>query len=236
MKQYVLTSALFLCLILNAQADIYNGFYYDILKLEKTIARTQDLLSETTNTRDLKKLEKELKRLNKKMRSLQASHAETEALIKEVWQIDSGLCAKVSRVTNAEGTLTHVYVKVVSRTSEEYINLSRHHYVACAYTSVGQEAINAHVCTSRAGTNTVTITVAYGCDALKALGHEYAHVLYIVPNLATYMKFWTSNDDFHNGHSKDDPSYFFLNEIEQNYLNRYIEYTQSKRNLNERSF
>lgn len=228
MIRYVLTTALSLCLIFTAQADIINGYYYDLLKLEKKINRATASLEEATDIKERKKLEKALKRLNKEMDAMRVRHAETEELINEVWKIDSALCALVSGVTNAEGSLTHVYIKVVSRTSEEYLSLARKHYVACAYTSVGQAKDNPQVCTSRAGTNTVTITVCYGSNALKALGHEFAHVLYIVPNLEAYIHFWQHDDDFHNGHSNDDPSYFALNETESSYLKHYMAYVSRK--------
>ena len=138
--------------------------------------------------------------------------------------IDPELFAEVSKVTNAEGTLTHVYVRYVSRTSREFTQLADNHFVAKGYTSMRQSDNNKNVCCSRYGTNTISITIAYGCDEKIALCHEFAHVLYVVPNLSGYMEYWNSSNHFNNGHNIADPSYFIQESVERSFLSRYDDY------------
>lgn len=82
------------------------------------------------------------------------------------------LFGEVSKVTNAQGTLAQVVVQFVSRVDEKYTRYVNNHYKADAHTSVSQSSESEHVCYSLYGTNTITITIGYGCDEMKALGHE----------------------------------------------------------------
>ena len=224
MNYYILTFALFLCPFFTAHASVENGFLREKLILEKQIRNNKSLLNDETDTKTFRKIERNITQLQKKYETVNKKFTETQELLSSLEFIDPKLYAQVSSITNAEGTLTNVYVRYVSRTSKEYTSLASDHFKADAYTGVRQSADNENVCSSYYGTNTISITIGYGCDERLALGHEFAHVLYVVPNLNKYMDYWSRNNDFCSGHSLSDPSYAFLESVEQNFKIRYNEY------------
>jgi len=231
MKRYVLTIAL-LCSILSVQADVMNAFYREKLILERDIKKIEVLMQETPDKKSARDLEKQLKKLQKQYAIVMKNYSDTQELIKTIAIVDPELFANVSAITNAEGTLTNVYVRFVSRVSEEFTYFTRRFYTADAYTSVRPAKDDEHVCTSLSGTNTITITIGYGCNEIQALGHEFAHVMYIVPNLKEYMNYWNRNQNFCNGHSKSDPSYFIITPIEDSFQRNYMDYMKREKSNN----
>ena len=229
MKRYLFIATLFLCPFLTSNAEIINGFSQKKMLLENKINHHKELLHKTSDSKRIKQLTKELKRMQKNYELVSRKYFETDELLFTVKEIDPELYEQVSKVTNAEGTLTHVVVQYVSRVDDEYTMYVNNHFKANAYTSVGQSKENEHVCTSHSGTNTITITIGYGGDARKALGHEFAHVLYIVPNLNEYMNYWSRSNDFCSGHSIDDPSFDYLEKIESDFFKKHHEYMKREK-------
>ena len=224
MTRYLLTVTVFLCPFLTIQADILNGFSQEKMFLESRINYCQKQLNEISDKKQVKQLTRELEKMQKNYELVLRKFTETEQLLTVVEKIDPELFARVSGVTNSEGTLTQVVVQYVSRVDDEYSLYANGHYKADAYTSVRPSKGSNNVCESRFGTNTITITIGYGCDARKALGHEFAHVLYIVPNLSTYMEYWERSEDFCSGHHIDDPSFEFLEKIEGEFFQKHHDY------------
>jgi len=231
MNRYVIAIAL-LCSFHSLQADILNGFHQQKLILERDIEILQEAILSLDDDRDIKTFEKQLKKLRKDYTIVNKKYSETEELINTISIVDPELFDKVSNVTNAEGTLTNVIVRFVSRVSEEFTYFTNKFYAAKAYTSVRQAKDSDHVCTSLSGTNTITVTIGYGCDELMALGHEFAHVMYIVPHLKEYMNFWNRGNEFCDGHSKSDPSYFIINPILKNFRENYMLYMEWEKSKN----
>lgn len=87
-----------------------------------------------------------------------------------------------------------------------------------------------NVCASLYGTNTITITIGKGCDQKLALGHEFVHVLYVVPNLSNYSNFLYRTNNFRQGHSLSSPSYTFLETVEDSFSTKYKEYLKNIKN------
>ncbi len=229
MKRYALTITLFLCPLLTVQADILNGFMQKKLILENKINYHETLLNQEKDPKNYKRITKDLKQMGRQYEAISQKYKETEKLLTTILIVDPELYTLVSNITNAEGTLTHVYVRYVSRTSKEFTYYTDEHFKAYAYTSVGQSKENKNVCTSHSGTNTITITIGYGVDARKALGHEFAHVLYIVPHLNEYINYWSRSNDFCSGHSIDDPSFDFLEKIESDFFKKHHEYMKREK-------
>ena len=223
MTSYQLTVVLFLCPFFTIYGDILNGFAQKKMFLESRIKLHKNTLSEASTPRRIKQLTKELKSMQKDYDLVSRKSMETNQLLKEVKEIDPDLYKQVSKVTNADGTLTQVVVQYVSRVDDEYSNYVDNHFKADAYTSVRPNKDDNNVCESRFGTNTNTI--GYGCNARKALGHEFAHVLYIVPNLSAYFEYWKASDNFCNGHHIEDPSFDFLEKTENEFFQKHHEYT-----------
>ncbi len=160
---------------------------------------------------------------------------ETDQLLIITKLIDPELYEDVSQVTNSEGSMTHVYVRYVNRTAKEFTFYIDNHFKANAYTSVRQAADNKNVCESLYETNLITVSIGKGCDEKLALGHEFAHVLYIVPNLSEYTEFLNNNNCHVNnkfcvGHSPFDPGYVFINAVEDQFKARYKKYLKGSKN------
>ena len=73
-------------------------------------------------------------------------------------------------------------------------------------------------------------------DEKLALVHEFAHVLYIVPNLRYYSDFIKNQNwhEIHKNHSDNhsiyDPSYTFLKSIDESFAIKYKEYLRNVKN------
>jgi hypothetical protein len=229
MKKYALAMLILLCSSLSLHAAIINGFLQEKQKLEKEIQKTVELLNNHPLEKTKKQLEKKLRQMRKKYAKVSKNYSQTAELLTTFEFIDPELYSKVSKVLNAEGTLTHVYVRYVDKSSDEFTYFSREHFNAKAYTSVSPSADHPNVCTSLYGTNTITVTIGIGCDELIALAHEFAHVLYMVPNLKEYvyfMKYRNSkiNLTAQHGHSWNDTSSTFMKSIENSFTARYENY------------
>lgn len=229
MKKYALAIFILFCSSLSLQSAIVNGFSQEKQKLEKEIRRTVDLLDNDPLQKTKKQLEIKLRQLRKRYEKISVNYARTAELLTTFEFIDPQLYSQVSKVTNAEGTLTHVYVRYVDKSSDEFFYFTREHFNAKAYTSVSPSNENPKVCASLNGTNTITITIGIGCDEIKALAHEFAHVLYIVPNLKEYVYFMKylnkkTNPTAQHGHSWNDSSSAFLKSIEDSFTARYENY------------
>ena len=228
MKKYALAVMTLLCSTFTLDADIINGFSQEKQLLEKKINKTVELLNNNDSGKANKKIEKQPDTSFNENENSTICVILNPQLLAEIEFIDPELFAQVANLTNADGTLTHVYLRYVSRSSEEFTYYTNHHFKAKAYTSVRQSPDNPNVCMSLYGTNTITITIGIGCDEKMVLGHEFAHVLYIVPNLKEYSYFMKYRNKKVNttchGHSPNDPSYAFLKSIEDQFTANYNEY------------
>jgi hypothetical protein len=229
MKKYALAILILLCASLSLQSAIINGFLQEKQKLEKEIRSTVDVLNSDPLEKTNKQLEKNLRQIRKRYEEVSVNYARTAELLTIFQFIDPQFYSEVSKVTNAEGTLTHVYVRYVDKSSDEFTYFSREHFNAKAYTSVSPMTNHPDICTSLYGTNTITVTIGIGCDELIALAHEFAHVLYMVPNLKEYVYFMKYRNNKINltaqhGHSWNDTSSTFMKSIENSFIARYENY------------
>ena len=228
-----------LCSSLSLHAAILNGFSQEKQKLEKEISRTVDVLNSDPLQKTKKQLEKELRQMRKRYEEVSKNYARTAELLTTFEFIDPRFYSELSKVTNAEGTLTHVYVRYVDKSSDEFSYFAREHFNAKAYTSVSPSVNHPDICTSLYGTNTITVTIGIGCDELITLAHEFAHVLYIVPNLKEYVYFMKYRNNKINltarhGHSWNDTSSTFMKSIENSFTARYENYLGKTKNSNTR--
>lgn len=229
MKKYVFIIALLQCHFPSVQASIINGFLQEKLILEKKIKNVVELLNEDNTDKATRQIEKKLKKLRKEYAKVITKYSDTEQLLVSIEFIDPDLYELVSNVTNADGTLTHVYVRYVNRLSDEFTYFTDNYFWAKAYTSGRQSEINSNVCTSLYGTNTITVTVGIGCDEKMVLCHEFAHVLFVVPNINEYSVFLKSQNKFiknyfSRGHSPLDPSATLSESVENSFSAKYKAY------------
>ena len=236
MKTYAVIMLIVLCPFLPVQANIFNGYLIEKQKLEKQIESCATSLEDADTEKSKRKIEKNLKRLQKDYKAVARKYAHTQQLINLVKLIDPALFKAVSTVANAKGTLTHVYVRCVSSLDEDFARYANFHFNAKAYTSVSQAKGKVHVCRSPYGVNTITITVAKCDTEILALAHEFAHVLYTVPNLKTYTEFITriTNNmnarQFGRGHHPGDPGRHHMLSTERKFKENYARHLKETEN------
>lgn len=229
MKNLIIALIIVLSAQFSAKSNVINGYLRDKLILEKDIQKSLALLNEVSRQKDSLQIEKKLKKLRKEYAKINTKYAETEKLIQDIRTIDPELYEKVSTLTNAEGTMTHVYVRYTNRTSKEIRYLFEGQFKAFGYTSVMQDKKNEKVCVSYFGANTINVIVCKGCDEKFVLAHEFGHALYIVPNLKEYVSFSKdpnslSNADSHTGHSAYDPTNDMVKSVEDSFTLKYKDY------------
>jgi hypothetical protein len=233
----LITALIIISAQFSTKSNVINGYLRDKLILEKDIQLSHALLKEANRQKDSLQIEKKLKKLRKDYSKINKKYGETEKLLEEVRTIDPKLYERVSTLTNAEGTLTHVYVRYTTRTSSEIRYLFEGQFKAFGYTSVMQDKKNENVCVSYFGDNTINVIVCKGCDEKLVLAHEFGHALYIVPNLKEYVSFSKdpnslSDADSHTGHSAYDPTNDMVKSIEDSFTLKYKEYMNRLENQN----
>ena len=158
----------------------------------------------------IKKCVKVLRNLQEKEKALTVWHDKTEALLRQLQDIDPVLYHEIDSLADSEGHPTDVYVKVVM--NGELI------HGAMATTNLDQCPDNPNVYTSEYGRHTVCVKVCELRNMLLHLVHEFGHVRYQVPHLKSYMEYYQrsyGNDsdnftvlhEYNVGHNTDDPSH-----------------------------
>ena len=237
MKKYALAILILLCASFSLHAALLNGFSQEKQKLEKEIRRTVDVLNSDPLQMTKKQLDKKLRQMRKRYEEVSVNYARTAELLTTFKFIDPELHSEVSKVTNAEGTLTHVYVRFVDKSSDEFSYFTKEHFNAKAYTSASPSQNNQRCVLLLYGTNSITVTIGIGCHEILALAHEFAHVLYMVPNIKEYTYFMkyrnkkVSNAACH-GHNPNDPSLAFIKSVEDKFSINYASYV-SKNKIND---
>lgn len=127
----------------------------------------------------------------------------TEEAIDQLRTVSPKIFLASDAVRDKRGRRTDIYVKLVhkerSRLPLEGANF------------LWQHANDKDLSVSEFGNRTASIEVWINCNAVLLLSHELGHVIYIVPNLATYVDFYKSayarvGDITYVGHKYQDPS------------------------------
>jgi hypothetical protein len=146
----------------------------------------------------------------------------TEELIRQFRNISSGIFFEIDSIKDRRGRPTDVYVKVVTK------ERSRVPLKAASFLSHAPHDKDA--CISEYGLYSVVADIGIADNSLTLLGHELGHIRYIIPNLASYTKFY--NSEYRNvviglqyvGHSRHDPSGKYADAFEKRLLEDYATY------------
>ena len=212
------TIALLFCILFipfgPLRSKIINGYSAKLAATRLTIHNLDSLVRDPDlSDRELKKIKKcvkVLRNLQEKEKALTVWHDKTEALLRQLRDIDPVLYHEIDAISDSEGHPTDVYVKVV-------VNGQLIHG-AVATTNFNQCPDNPNVYTSEFGRHTVCVQVCALKNILVSLAHEFGHVRYQVPNLKSYMEYYNkyyNNDSdkftpmhqYNVGHNSDDPSH-----------------------------
>jgi len=128
----------------------------------------------------------------------------TEELLVHFRTIAPDLYNEIDSIKNIAGQPVDVFVKFAAE----------HEMALGAYgtTNLAHDENDNNVYTSEYGPGTVSVKIASVNKSLSLLAHEFGHVKYQVPNLASYYKFYSTtylNNAFNSryiGHNSNDPS------------------------------
>jgi hypothetical protein len=106
----------------------------------------------------------------------------TEELIHQLRMVSPGIFLEMDNIKDKRGRPTDVYVKLIPK-EKARVNLEAVSFFEQALTD--EDANN-----SMYGDYSVSVDIWIGNSALFLFCHELGHIKYIVPNIATYSKFY----------------------------------------------
>ncbi len=213
-------------LLIDVNGDsIKNGYQAELDAAKRQVATLEDIASSDNNSEEIKKIAtKRLKHENKNLTKIQKLYNQTEQVISDLQNIDSELFNEINTITNSEGTETDVYVKAFIMSDNDPIY---------GTTNLKQNPKNENEYNSKYGLNTVSVRVQVG--NVETLAHEFGHVKYQVPNLATYAKYYDTHYGNKSGypgkeigHLPGDPSGQMVNVVMKRFYQAYKEYKKNK--------
>ncbi len=203
--------ATLLCLILSfsiANAKIINGYTNELKKAEMALKNLNALTQDTTLSRKKKNLlKRKIREISIRKKRCTNYYQRTEALLLLLTKREPDLFFEIDNIMDAEGNLVDVYVRVVGD------NVFSNGVVAT--TNLACDKGNPNIYVSEFGPKSVSVHIYKYGNPLMNLIHEFGHVRYQVPNLASYMEYYmlnyTENYIEKNGqklgHKYDDPSH-----------------------------
>jgi hypothetical protein len=181
----------------------------------------KDILSKDP---DLSAAEK--KNIREKIRTLvnyMTYYQITDTLLKQFRTIAPDLFSEMDTLKDSRGRIMDIYVKFTPKNESP---------VQAAGVASFQHAGNdPNTCTSEYGEGTVSIKIWIVNKALWVLSHEFGHLKYVVPHLASYVKFYKKkynrSTDPELGHRPDDPSGRMALTFEHRFGQSYSRYLKS---------
>lgn len=202
MKSYVLFTMVSLLVSGTAGAEIKNGYEKDIAGARESRKRLHQILASENSTPipNIKLLRNQVSKVDEFITNYEL----TARLLAEFRTISPALFDEINLIKDRHGRPVDVYIKLINK-AELPAPLK-------GTTNVEQAKGDKHAYYSEYGFNTVSVKVAIGKRSLWALAHEFGHIAYLVPNLASYMEDYINYYKKKNihpsamGHQPDDPS------------------------------
>jgi hypothetical protein len=168
-------------------AEIKNGYGPDMKGVRESLKGLQKLLTDDSQLSLLQKIEIKAK-VDKLMQYIIYFEL-TEQLLDQFRAISPRLYDEIDTIKNRAGQSVDVYVRFVA---ERNMPLN-----TAGTTNLGCLETNSDIYQSEYGPNTVSVKIASLPRSILLLAHEFGHVKYQVPNLSTYMIFYSAN--YQNG-------------------------------------
>jgi hypothetical protein len=167
----------------SAASDLFgrirNGYEQHLHTTRETLrALRTKLAAGDLSFRDRMKAETEIEKLTTYL----ACYELTEELIGRMKSVSPGIFSDINAIKDKKGRPVDVYVKLVSK-EKARLNLK-------AVTFIGPVLGDEDAGCSEYGPLSVSVEICIGDNALFLLSHEFGHIEYIVPNFASYKKFY----------------------------------------------
>ncbi|MEO5600557.1 MAG: hypothetical protein ABIR06_06500 [Cyclobacteriaceae bacterium] len=229
MKTYVLSITFSLLILYHSTAAIKNGYGIDIVGARESLRSLKLLLKDNVQLSVFQRIS-----INTKINDLEnfiIYFELTETLLEQFKMISPELYFEIDMIKDSSGTMLDVYVKFVPE-KEMVAGVA-------GTTNLAQEEKDQNAYSSEYGVRTVSVKIAIVNNALSLLAHEFGHVKYQVPNLATYCKFHSKyylENGYKGksmGHNDNDPSGQHAREYGKRFREKSLAYQrQNKTKLN----
>ncbi|MEX2231294.1 MAG: hypothetical protein WD824_03995 [Cyclobacteriaceae bacterium] len=193
MKSYALSTIFLLLAISVASGKILNGYENEIHTARSSLKHLTTL---TPDRNVMSRIER--------IKEFILYYELTEKLLQQFQNISPGIYQQIDSVIDFTGRQVDVYVK--------FVPVSEMHPGAKAITNLNQMENDPHGYQSSYGPYTVSVKITITKHSLLILAHEFGHISYQVPNLATYVDFFSRQYTDHHmkadylGHKPNDPS------------------------------
>jgi hypothetical protein len=140
----------------------------------------------------------------------------TEELLQQFRKLSPDTYDEMDNVQDKRGRVVDVYVKFIpTRWASTPLN---------GVTFFGRSSKDEDAHHSKYGENSISIEICSEAKSLFLLYHELGHAKYIIPNLASYARYYSRNRGeqienlSYSGHGKGDPSGAIAKKFEKKYL------------------
>lgn len=224
MKTYALfVIGCFFLLSTSSPAKIKNG-YVDIQSAHGSLRSLKILLKDDRSLSVFQRLS-----LRNKMADLIEfiSYYElTEKLLDQFKTISPALYHEIDTLKDFMGRPLDVYVK--------FVHEKEMPGGVAGTTNLNQDKDDRHRCLSEFGHHTISVRIAAVRKSLFLLAHEFGHVKYQVPNLASYLEYYSkiylenSYKRKSMGHSDKDPSGRHAMDFTRRFRENYLTFVKQK--------
>ena len=182
--------------------EVKNGYEPEIKDVRASLKSLNELLTNDSNLSYFQR--SEIKASMDRMITFVSYFELTAELLTQFRTIAPDLYTTLDTLKDGTGRTVTVYVKFVSDAEMQH--------GASGTTNIAHEENDKNTYTSEYGPLTVSVKIASVNKALTLLAHEFGHVKYQVPNLATYYVYYSAyyqNGTFRSsyiGHNTNDES------------------------------
>jgi hypothetical protein len=201
-KKYVVFISVLFITITCSKGEIKNGYASQINGMPESLKTLHTMLIDNPN---LSMFQKASIKSNINKLAAYISYFElTEELLNQFKTITPEMYYEIDNLKDNLGQEVSVFVKFVSEDEIEH--------GAPGTTNLAHADFDKNIYSSEYGPHTVSIKIASVTKALIFLAHEFGHVKYQVPNLASYSEFYAANyqnttfDSKYIGHNSNDRS------------------------------
>lgn len=218
MKSYLLVVLLIILFLNSLFAEIRNGYESKIVGFRISLLRLEKILAEDNLSATQRR---KIKQKIKSLVDFMVYHEVTHVLLKQFKAIAPELYNEIDTLKDASGRSVDVYVKLISKSEAELQSMGM--------ATFQQAANDSRLSASEYGEGSVSINIWIWHRALHVLSHEFGHIKYVVPNLASYVKFYRRHypnmtRDTSLGHTSSDPSGKSAYEFEERFEKKYFLY------------
>ena len=226
MKTYGLVITIFILTCNNLFAEIKNGYEKEIHGVRASLRSLREMLESNKTLSIFQKGE-----INSKIQTLKKfiSYYElTENLLQQFRTIAPDLYNETDTIKDKKGRVVDVYVKFIPE-MEMQNGIS-------GTTNIAQHENDKDAYLSEYGAHTVSVKISTVKKALLLLAHEFGHINYQVPHLASYIEFHAEfyQDRVVNskqkGHNSNDPGGQAAREYEYRFRQHYLTFLKTTYN------